>query len=333
MCRDRLPIHLIPDAIKKFLSRQVIRYSFNYGSMQISETTRRDITDLFSVEEIHWAGRLDDSEFLARLFNLELLPSDDYRFTNAEEDIWQHRVNNHDWMENWVFRDPRFNLLRCDDELFLRFLCETIHPVVRSDVQEIRRLEQVFNLLLHDEGYQIVPRTQISGRAVYTARRIQLSVESNLINLKQKFNGTDTNYVLSQITRMESAVDKDPSLAIGTAKELIETICKTILFERGQTIEGTPDLPKLVKQTVKELKLTPDDIPNKARAADNIKLILSNLATITHGIAELRNSYGTGHGKDSKAKGLGSRHAKLAVGAASTLAVFLLETHNERSAQ
>ncbi|MEO1145634.1 MAG: abortive infection family protein [Cyanobacteria bacterium J06638_22] len=30
-------------------------------------------------------------------------------------------------------------------------------------------------------------------------------------------------------------------------------------------------------------------------------------------------------------KGLGSRHAKLAVGAASTLAVFLLETHNERS--
>jgi hypothetical protein len=59
-------------------------------------------------------------------------------------------------------------------------------------------------------------------------------------------------------------------------------------------------------------------------------LILSNLATITNGIAELRNSYGTGHGKDSKAKGLGSRHAKLAVGAASTLAVFLLETHNER---
>ena len=175
-----------------------------------------------------------------------------------------------------------------------------------------------------------MPKTQLSGRAVYTARRIQLSVESNIEDLKQKFNGTDTNYVLGQITRMESAVDNDPSLAIGTAKELIETICKTILLERGQSLSSTPELPKLVKQTVKELKLTPDDIPNEAKAVDSIKLILSNLATITNGIAELRNSYGTGHGKDSKAKGLGSRHAKLEVGAASTLAVFLLETHNER---
>jgi hypothetical protein len=51
---------------------------------------------------------------------------------------------------------------------------------------------------------------------------------------------------------------------------------------------------------------------------------LSNLATITQGIAELRNQYGTVHGKSSKAKGLTSRHAKLAVGSASTLAVFFV---------
>jgi hypothetical protein len=215
--------------------------------------------------------------------------------------------------------------------MFLRFLCETLHPVVPSNTEEIKRLEQAFNQLLHDAGYEIVPKTHLSGRAIYTARRVQLSVESNIADLKQKFKGTDTNYVLGQITRMESAVDNDPGLAIGTAKELIETICKTILSERGQILNGNPDLPKLVKQTVKELKLTPDDIPNEAKAADNIKVLLSNLATITNGIAELRNSYGTGHGKEAKAKGLGSRHAKLAVGAASTLAVFLLETHNERS--
>jgi len=299
--------------------------------MQITETTRRDIIDLFTIEETHWAGRLEDTEFLGRLFNLETLPSSDPRFGNAEGDIWQHRVNNDDWMKNWVFNDPRFNLLQCDDEMFLRFLCETLHPVVRNDTEEIKRLEQAFNQLLHDAGYGIVPKTKLSGRAVYTARRIQLSVESNISDLKQKFKGTDTNYVLSQITRMESAIDNDPGLAIGTAKELIETICKTILEERGQTLSGNLELSKLVKQTVKELKLTPNDIPNKAKAADNIKLILSNLATITSGIAELRNSYGTGHGKDSKAKGLDSRHAKLAVGAASTLAIFLLETHNERS--
>jgi hypothetical protein len=299
--------------------------------MQITEASRQDIIDLFTIEEAHWAGRLKDTEFLGRLFNLETLPSTDHRFRNAEGDIWQHRVNNDDWMNNWIFNDPRFSLLQCDDEMFLRFLCETLHPVVRNDTEEIKRLEQAFNQLLHDTGYEIVPKTQLSGRAVYTARRIRFLVESNIADLKQKFKGTDTNYVLSQITRMESAVDNDPGLAIGTAKELIETICKTILVERGQTLSGAPDLPKLVKQTVKERKLTPNDIPNQAKAADNIRMILSNLAAITNGIADLRNSYGTGHGRDSKAKGLGSRHAKLAVGAASTLAVFLLETHNERS--
>lgn len=85
-----------------------------------------------------------------------------------------------------------------------------------------------------------------------------------------------------------------------------------------------------MKLTSKELVLTPGDIPDKSRAAETIKSLLSNLATITQGVAELRNHYGTGHGKVAGAKGLQSRHAKLVVGAASTLAVFLAETHNER---
>ena len=36
-----------------------------------------------------------------------------------------------------------------------------------------------------------------------------------------------------QYERALAAVETDPSLAIGTAKELIETCCKTILSERG----------------------------------------------------------------------------------------------------
>ncbi|MHB8563830.1 MAG: abortive infection family protein, partial [Acidiferrobacteraceae bacterium] len=122
----------------------------------------------------------------------------------------------------------------------------------------------------------------------------------------------------------------DPGLAIGTAKELVETCCKTILRERGIEFSKSADLPELVKLTSKELELTPHDIAEKTKASDTIKRLLSNLATITQGIAELRNQYGTGHGKAAGAKGLQSRHAKLAVGAASTLAVFLSETHAAR---
>lgn len=300
--------------------------------MKISEATRRDIIDTLCIEKVNWAGRLEDTGFLGRLFDLKAMPSTDSRFKDAYGDIWQHRVNNPtDWDDDWLFHDSRFNIFHCDDELFLHFLCETIHPVVRTDLQEIERLQQGYNLLLSADGFEIIPKIQMAGRAVFTARQIQPRSDSAIFSLKEKFSGTDANYVVGQITRMESALQNDPDLAIGTAKELVETICKTILSERGIAIEDTPDLPKLVKMTAKELALTPKDIPDEAKASDSIKRLLSNLATITNGIAELRNTYGTGHGKQARAKGLGSRHAKLAVGAASTLAIFLLETHNEKS--
>jgi hypothetical protein len=32
---------------------------------------------------------------------------------------------------------------------------------------------------------------------------------------------------------MEAAINSDPELAIGTAKEFLETVCNTILTERG----------------------------------------------------------------------------------------------------
>jgi hypothetical protein len=54
------------------------------------------------------------------------------------------------------------------------------------------------------------------------------------------------------------------------------------------------------------------------------------LTTVVQGIGELRNQYGSGHGKKASFKGLTARHAKLSVGAASTLAIFLLETHKFR---
>lgn len=299
--------------------------------MNISEATRRDVFDSIVIENVPWNGRLEEPDFLARLFDLKSLPSTDSRFSDAYGDIWQHRINNDDWDDYWVFTDTRFNLLHGEDEIFLRFLCETLHPVVRTVPEEIERLRQGYNLLLKNDGYEIVPKTKMGGHAIYAARQIALSADAQINTLKKKFTGTDANYVLEQITRMESAVENDPGLAIGTAKELIETVCRTILDERNIVIEGNPDLPKLVKQTAKELKLTPSDIPDEAKAADSIKRLLSNLATITNGVAELRNNYGTGHGKSAKSKGLSARHAKLAVGAASTLAIFLVETHHEKS--
>jgi hypothetical protein len=151
----------------------------------------------------------------------------------------------------------------------------------------------------------------------------------SLSPLKEHARILNADHLAEQIRRLEASVETDPSLAIGTAKELIETCCKTILAERGKPVSGTPEVSTLTKETLKELKLVPEGVPDAARGADVIKRLLSNLGTIGNGLAELRGLYGTGHGKHGSATGLGARHAKLAVGAAATLTVFLFETHKE----
>jgi hypothetical protein len=298
--------------------------------MRISEVARRDIFDALPLSGSHWAGRLENLGFLSRLFDLKSLPSHDPRFRNAYADIWQHTVNNDDWQGDWIFDDGRFNLLGCEDEILLQFLCETLHPIVRPDVDEVERLLQMYNNHLKNDGFQIVEKMRISGKPIFVGRYIGVVTTPGLAIIRDSPLVADWAHVSQQITRMETAVETDPALAIGTSKELVESCCKTILNECEVGVPDNTDLPQLVKLATKQLKLTPQDIPDRTKASETIKRLLSNLASITQGIAELRNQYGTGHGKESRSKGLEPRHAKLAVGAASTLAVFLVETHNAR---
>lgn len=133
-----------------------------------------------------------------------------------------------------------------------------------------------------------------------------------------------------QIKRLSKSIDHDPSLAIGTAKELVETVCKTVLEQRQVPCGDDLDLGQLVKEARKALGLVPESIPNAAKGAESIRRLLSNLGNVAQGLGELRNMYGTGHGKHGTTAGLAPRHARLAVGAAATLATFILETHEER---
>ncbi|MEP0822350.1 MAG: abortive infection family protein [Ignavibacterium sp.] len=297
----------------------------------ISEITRRNIFDALTVEKVNWAGRLDEPAFLSRMFDLSQLPSYDNRFKDAARDIWQHRINNPtDWPDDWVFSDDRFDLLKCEDAVFLRFLCEMLHPIVRSDLAEVNRLKQLFNEYLKEDGYELVEKTFISGRPIFAARQKPVADKAIAARTAEITAHLSEEYVVTQITLMEGAITSAPHIAIGVAKELVETCCRSILDERTVAIDKGWDLPRLLRETNKTLKLTPEDIPDETKAVETIRSILGSLSNVVQGIAELRNSYGSGHGRDSDFKGLSPRHAKLAVGAASTLAIFLLETHKIR---
>ena len=150
-----------------------------------------------------------------------------------------------------------------------------------------------------------------------------------LETFKELAASLDLDGLKAETSRLALAADDDPPLAVGTAKEMVETVCKTILRE-STGCTSNDDLPGLVRATAKELLLLPKDIPSNAKGSDVIRRVLSSLNQVAQGVAELRNLYGTGHGRDGRFIGIQPRHARLAVGAATTLSLFLLETHLER---
>ena len=144
---------------------------------EISEVTRRSIIDYLTLSNVSWAGRLREDEFLGRLYDLSGTASTDYRMENAARDIIQHRHAFSDWEDDWVFYDSRFNLLNAPDAEFLRFLCETIHPVVRPNTDDVRSMLAVYNEALFADGWSLTESRIISGKPLFepnkTGQRLQ----------------------------------------------------------------------------------------------------------------------------------------------------------------
>ena len=130
------------------------RPDWRHAKGDLSREVRQNIIDGLRLENVRWSGRLEEVEFLQRLYDLNALPSTDSRFKDAAGDIWQHRVNNPlDWDDDWVYGDDRFSLLDGPTETFLRFLAETVHPVVRPDRNEVLKLVQHFNDQLQGDSW------------------------------------------------------------------------------------------------------------------------------------------------------------------------------------
>lgn len=132
------------------------------------------------------------------------------------------------------------------------------------------------------------------------------------------------------LRRIEDGILQDPALAIGSAKELVESISKMVLRHYGEPHEKHREsLPQLVGRALGCLDLKAEKVPDAARAADASRKVLGSLAGIAGGMAEIRNAFGTGHGRHV-ATGITARHAHLMVGASATLCHFMMATYEDR---
>ena len=68
-----------------------------------------------------------------------------------------------------------------------------------------------------------------------------------------------------QVKAVESSIVENPGLAPDLAKAMIETVCKTVLRDKGASVSPGMNCPKLVKETLKSLKVTlPEDEKNES---------------------------------------------------------------------
>jgi hypothetical protein len=183
-------------------------------------------------------GRLPDNEFLARIYDLNSLPSKDARYKNASGDIYQHRVQNNDWENDWVFYDSRFNLLYGSDEEFLRFLCETVHPIVRPDADEARRLVEVYNKELAPDGRGLVVVKEVSGRPMFAAQQV-----GRVAVFEEPTGWQKVDRQLQEVRlRLDTAETEEQYQAVGLlCREVLISVAQEVYdASRHPSIDGVP---------------------------------------------------------------------------------------------
>lgn len=139
----------------------------------------------------------------------------------------------------------------------------------------------------------------------------------------------DPRVVEQHLERIASNIERDPPAAVGSAKELVESVCKFVLDDYVVAYANDESLLDLYKKTAQALKLNREAVPGSVKGSQSAHRVLQNLATAVQSLAELRNELGLGHGKTAASPAF-SRHARLAFNASRAVVEFVLETWHFR---
>jgi len=136
----------------------------------------------------------------------------------------------------------------------------------------------------------------------------------------------DFDTVKRDLGRALESAERDAEDAVTAACSVVESVCRSVLVELKLPLPAKKDIQSLYKVVRDPLGLGPErgDLPDEVR--DDIRKILSGLVTSVEGIGALRTHAGDAHGRERGYKRIDAHIARLAIHAASTLALFIIET-------
>lgn len=203
------------------------------------------------------------------------------------------------------------------------------YSVLGRVIEELMELEPT----TEEEWYNWRDRKQRVEDALRTyglkyvrgGRIIAEKLSPSTTSLTQLLKAGDFDHIEVEINRALETIDNDPAIAVTAACSLLETLFTAYLEENGIELPSKRSIKPLWSAAQKSLGLDPKDQEDQ-----DVQRILSGMISVVDGVGALRTHAGSAHGRGKLRYRVSGRHARLVVNSAHTLALFVIETWEER---
>jgi hypothetical protein len=144
-------------------------------------------------------------------------------------------------------------------------------------------------------------------------------------SLSDLIKGRDIPSIEAEFTRALANVNSEPRESVSAACNILESIFKVYIADEELDKPQKQDLQNVWKVVRGDLGFDPKLVQD-----DDLKKVLSGILSIVDGIGAFRTHASSAHGEGRIMYKLKPRHARLAVHSAHTIAMFVLETWDEK---
>lgn len=217
-----------------------------------------------------------------------------------------------DWLRT-TNKDVRIQPLDVLGRLIENYMEMPLDPENTWDQDKLQDLEKISKLLSQYE-LQYVKGGKIVGSLGTPSR-----------TLEEFIRDQDVTSISNEFDRALTNVEASPREAVSAASNILESLCKIYIEEEGLDCPAKQDLKPIWTIVRKDLGFDPSTVEDQ-----DLQTILSGMISVVEGIGAFRTHASSAHGAGKKHYKLEPRHARLAIHAAHTIALFILESWRKK---
>jgi len=209
-------------------------------------------------------------------------------------------------------------------------LLDNLGVLIEEIMDVVPSVNPIYGTIANAEKEKIEKQLAVHGLSYRTGGHIDLSGTTiTSRTLDQIIRERDLRGVEIEFERILDNLHSDPGVAVTASCALLESLFKAYIIDEQLGLPSDQSILSLWKIIRSHLRLNPGQVSD-----ENLKKVLSGLASVIDGLGGLRTGVGSAHGHDVRiAYKVEVRHARLAAHAAMTVATFLIEAADSAKAK